>query len=186
MRSSAFRRSFFVPTSAMLLTFATVGCVSTVDGSGTGGSGGESSAGGETGTAGSDCGDTESTSIAVGVGVGGAGTSAVSGVGGSDTTVSATVSSSSVGAGGAGGQCGTPPPVGQLEFCGGAVSAGSGMGNSCATIACDGDGNTWDQTCDESGFCTCTYNNQPVCACQANPAGVCSGGGGCCPAPWWS
>ena len=181
MRCRAIIRSSSTFTSALLLTLTASGCVSTVDGGGSGGSGGESS--GDPGTAGGDCGDTEATSVGVTVGVGGDGTSAVAGVGGWGTSVSATSSSSAVGAGGS--SCGSPPPVGPLEFCGGSASAGSGMASSCTTFTCDQNGDTWDQTCDESGLCTCTYNSQPVCACLGDPAQVCAGGG-CCPAPWSS
>jgi hypothetical protein len=142
------------------------------------------------------------TTGSVGVGVGGNGTSSIasSGVTGSSSGVGvggAPGTSGSVGAGGMGGfmtsssvsgvgggpACSTPPPVGSLSNCGGAVSSSSGGGSTCTTFTCDDDGNTWDASCGDAG-CTCSYNGMPVCSCNFNPGEDSCSGMGCCPPPW--
>jgi hypothetical protein len=93
-----------------------------------------------------------------------------------------------MGNGGAGGAgfCQTPAPQGQLSYCGGAISAGSGMGSQCAEILCDEQNNQWEASCDAMG-CTCSYNNNQICTCTFSGSNMgCDGieGNGCCPAPF--
>ena len=88
-----------------------------------------------------------------------------------------------LGAGGSttsGPACGTPPPVGQAIGCSGAVTAGSGMGPSCAAFVCDDASNTWTSECNDQG-CSCLYNNMEVCNCGGGSA-FC--GDTCCPPPF--
>jgi hypothetical protein len=93
------------------------------------------------------------------------------------------------GAGGAGGvsnACQTPPPHGQLTFCGGSASVGAGMPMQCGTFLCDEDNNQWEAFCDAMG-CTCTYNNVDICTCTFSGGAMgCDGiqGNGCCPMPF--
>jgi hypothetical protein len=91
-------------------------------------------------------------------GIGGAGLSAV---GGSTPT------------------CGTPPPVGNLEGCSGAVTTGTGM-FECASFACDDGGNTWTTSCNDTG-CTCAYNDAVVCNCGGGSSSCATS---CCPFPF--
>jgi hypothetical protein len=86
------------------------------------------------------------------------------------------------GNGGGGGACGTPRPVGTLEFCQGSGSTGTGLPFECQSGVCDDAGNTWTADCDETGACSCVFNSVEVCTCQG--AGDACTGVSCCPPPW--
>jgi hypothetical protein len=135
--------------------------------------------GGGTGGGGSETTSADTVGSVSSSGVGGASatsTSITSAQGGGSVTTT-------VGPGGAGGACGTPAPVGAVEFCGGSASASSGMGFQCGTLLCDEAQNQWESLCDSSGHCTCSYNAVEVCSCEVAQGDGCVGVG-CCPAPW--
>jgi hypothetical protein len=85
--------------------------------------------------------------------------------------------------GGAGGNCGAPAPVNGLNFCGGSVSATSGMNLSCIESYCDGQNNVYKAECSMSAAgtsCSCRYNNQELCICKTSSQSC----NNCCPGFW--
>jgi hypothetical protein len=116
----------------------------------------------------------DQTVIAVGPGSGGAG-----GHGG--TANGGAPNGGQAGLGGNGGACGTPTPVLPIEFCGGSVSASTGMLMQCATCNGDANGHQWEALCTVEG-CSCIFDNVEVCTCVNDPpTAICDSVDNCCP-----
>lgn len=103
-----------------------------------------------------------------------------SAVGGAFTTaISATV-------GGAGGQCSTPAPVGELTLGPGTAVAVTGVGGfggsgfDCISGVQDEAGHIWTSNCNDATGCACVYDNVEICTCVATDSCTTT----CCPYPW--